>query len=213
MSRKKKELPVDTRKSMQLIIGNGKKGTFFGATWPAISPSSELTRSESFWHVRSNVRREVMLKFLRLRFFWEQTSDPEKEFSFTHPGFLQDLEFNVLLALLTTTELSRIEIVERMEKALKLLDRKSNFSMNLISQWNNHILIIADLESRPIRSHKAYSGWVRNASSVGSKRKKPSIPEPISEDMPENKIDEFNFLYELISVGRIETNLGVIRLP
>lgn len=213
MSRRKKDLPVDTRKGIQLRIGNGKKSNFLSSTWQAVSPSSEFTRSESFWHVRSNVRREVMLKFLRLRFFWNLSSELEKEFSFSHPGFLKDLEFNVLLALLTTTELSREEIIRRMEWALKLRFKTSNFKNSLISQWNNHILITADLESRPIRSHKAYSGWVRNASSVGSKRKKPSIPEPISEDMPGEIIDEYNFLYELISVGRIETNLGVIRLP
>lgn len=213
MSRKKKNLLVEPRKGIQLSVGEGKKGNFLTTTWLAISPSSEITRSESFWHVRSNVRIEVMLKFLRLRFFWEQAEELEKEFSFSHPGFLKDMEFNVLLALLTTTELSRSEIIGRMEKALKLIGLKSNFSLNLISQWNNHILITADLESRTIRPHKAYSGWVRNASSVGSKRGKPSAPEPISEDMPEDKFDKYNFLYELISVGRIETNSGVIRLP
>lgn len=211
MSRKKKTLLVETRKSIQLRIGP-KKEAFLSSTWPAISPSSEITRSEQFWHVRSNVNRDTMVKYLRMRHFWMETTDLEKELSFTHNGFLKDVEFNVLLALLATTELSREEIIIRMEKALLILEKKSNFRKQVLDSWIKHIVIVADLETRPVRKHKAYSGWVRNASSVGSKRRSPSLPEPISEDMPGDKIDEFNFLYELISVGRIEANSGVISL-
>lgn len=211
MSRKKKELLVETRKSVQLRIGP-KKEAFASSTWLAVSPSSELTRSEQFWHVRSNVNRDTMLKYMRMRHFWIETSDLEKELSFSHNGFLKDVEFNVLLALLATTELSRFEITSRMEQALLVIGKKSNFRKQVLDSWISHIVIVADLQTRPVRKHKAYSGWVRNASSVGSKKKNSSIPEPISEDMPGDKIDEFNFLYELISVGRYEANSGVISL-
>lgn len=198
MSRKKKELLVETRKSVQLRIGP-KKEAFASSTWLAVSPSSELTRSEQFWHVRSNVNRDTMLKYMRMRHFWIETSDLEKELSFSHNGFLKDVEFNVLLALLATTELSRFEITSRMEQALLVIGKRSNFRKQVLDSWISHIVIVADLQTRPVRKHKAYSGWVRNASSVGSKKKNSSIPEPISEDMPGDKIDEFNFLYELIS--------------
>lgn len=211
MSRKKKELLVETRKSVQLRIGP-KKEAFASSTWLAVSPSSELTRSEQFWHVRSNVNRDTMLKYMRMRHFWIETSDLEKELSFSHNGFLKDVEFNVLLALLATTELSRFEITSRMEQALLVIGKRSNFRKQVLDSWISHIVIVADLQTRPVRKHKAYSGWVRNASSVGSKKKNSSIPEPISEDMPGDKIDEFNFLYELISVGRYEANSGVISL-
>lgn len=212
MSRKKNLILVETRKSIQLRFGSEKR-VLFSSVWPAISPSSEITRSEAFWHVQSNVRNEVMLKYLRLKWFWKNFQPGEEEFIFSNPSFLKDMEFNVLLALLTNTELSREEISGRMERALSIFGKKSNFSKALLSQWNNHISIIADLSSRTIRPHKAFSGWVRNASSVGSKKNRPSIPEPIAEDMPEMLFDEYNFLYELISVGSIETSLGIIRLP
>jgi len=153
-----------------------------------------------------------MLKYMRMRHFWIETSDLEKELSFSHNGFLKDVEFNVLLAMLATTELSRLEIIIRMEKALLTIGKKSNFRKQVLDSWISHIVIVADLQTRPVRKHKAYSGWVRNASSVGSKRRSPSLPEPISEDMPGDKIDEFNFLYELISVGRFEANSGIISL-
>jgi hypothetical protein len=150
---------------------------------------------------------------MRLKWFWRDFTPLEEELFFSHPRFLSDIEFNVLLALLTTTELSREEISERMERALRILGRRSFFRKSLLSQWTGHISVIADLRTRSIRSHKAYSGWVRNSSAVGSKKRGPSIPEPFSEDMPENNFDEYEFLFELISVGSIDANLGVVRLP
>lgn len=213
MSRKKKELPIRPLVAKQLRIGSGKKGAFQTYRWTAISSSSELTRSEAFWHVRSSVGKHGMLKYLRLQFYWNNLTKEETEFAFGHPEFLKDVEFNVLLALLTSTELTRSEIARRSEKAHRLLQKKSNFRKELVPQWDNNIRIVADLEHRSIRPHKAYSGWVRNASSVGSKRRKPSIPDPISEEWTEEKFDEYNFFYELISVGSIETSNGLIRLP
>jgi len=205
-------MSIETRKSRQLRFG-AKGSVFLSSTWPAISPSPELTRSESVWHVQSNMRTETVLKFMRLRWFWKDFEPEEEELFFSQPRFLNDVEFNVILALLGNTELSRKEISEKMEKALNLLGKKSNFRHLLLPQWSGRISVIADLVTRTIGKHKAFSGWVRNSSSVGSKRRGPSIPEPISDDMPEIKFDEYNFLYELISVGSIETSLGIIRLP
>jgi hypothetical protein len=102
MSRRKKELLVDTRKSIQLRFGSGKR-VFLSSTWQAVSPSSELTRSESFWHVQTNVQAETVLKFMRLKWYWKDFRPEEEELFFSHPRFLKDLEFNVLLALLTST--------------------------------------------------------------------------------------------------------------
>lgn len=197
----------------QLRFGKGKKGNFFTSTWSASLSSTEITRSETFWHVRSNVRNVALLKFLRLKFFWKELSEEEQYFAFSAPRFLDDTEFNVLLVLLVTTELGQKEIARRFELACKVLNRRSNFRPELIKQWESNILLTADRGERPIRPHKAFSGWIRNASSVGSKKKNTlSIPEPLSEVLFEDKFDEYKFLYELISVGRIETNLGIINL-
>jgi len=200
MSRRKKELPIDPLRAHQLRIGKGKKSFFSTYQWKAIESSSEITRSEAFWLVKSNVSWTAMLKFLRLKFFWGELDEKETEFAFAHPKFLDNVEFNVLLALLARTELTKSEIIRRTEQALNSLNKKCNFRRNLIPQWDNHILITADLEHRTIRPHKAYSGWVRNASSIGSKRNnRPSLPDPLLDEWAGEKFDEYNFLYELIS--------------
>jgi hypothetical protein len=154
-----------------------------------------------------------MLKFLRLRYFWNESSLLEKEFSLSNPKFLHSVEFNVALTALVTTELTREEISQRLQKVLNFLGKKSFLSKSLIPQWNNNILITATLTSGPIGRHKAYSGWVRNSSSVGSKRQvKSSSPEPLTEEFSEHEFDEFEFLLKAITVDSIETQMGSIRL-
>lgn len=213
----KKEIKIDIKplNEESLLMGNGiKRKSLFVTSWKAFAPSPELTRSESCWRVESSQPKEQMLKFLRLKYFWTECTKQEHELMFAHPEFLKDLEFNVLLTVLASTELSREEIVRRAESALKFIGKSSNFRKRLLPQWNNDIFLKCELTTRPIRPHKAFSGWVRNASSVGSKKSSLSIPEPIVAIFSEERFDEFNFLFELISVGYIEAATGsVIRLP
>jgi hypothetical protein len=156
-----------------------------------------------------------MLKFLRLRLFWGVSSPGEREFAFASPEILKCVEFNALLTALATTELSRQEIQERSKKALVLLGEKSNFPQELLKQWEYGIRIVANSTTGPIGRHKAYSGWVRNSSTVGSKRPgTSSIPEPLSEEFSEDQFDKYEFLLKAITVGEIETNSGwIIRTP
>lgn len=150
-----------------------------------------------------------MLRYLRLKYFWKELSNQEMLLCFDHPKFLKDLQFNVVLQAVAQTELSRLEIVERLEQGLNFLGKKNHFRKPLLTQWDNNISILAEETTRSIRPHKAFSGWVRNASSLGSKRSRPSLPEPFSEEVAEVFLDEYEFLYTLISVGRIETNSGI----
>lgn len=148
-----------------------------------------------------------------MRAFWLETNFTEREFAFSHPKFLNDVEFNALLTVLATTELTKSEIVRRCEYVLNLIGKKSNFREGLLKQWDSNILISSTLTTGPIGKHKAFSGWVRNSSSVGSKRSvRSSNPEPLAEDFSEDMFDEYEFLVEAISVGSIESNLGIIRL-
>lgn len=215
MSKKKKLKPIEPLRESLLLIGEGKRSIRLVTSWRAFAPSAELTRSEAFWKVKSSQSKEFMLKFMRLKFFWEECSTKETEAFFSHPEFLRDIEFNVLLALLATTELSRDEIVSRAEKALGIIGKKSFFRKILLPQWTHNIFLEMNLTYRPIGPRKAYSGWVRNASSVGSKKSRSLfIPEPIVEDFSEVEFDEYKFLFELISVGYIEAaTSGIIRLP
>jgi hypothetical protein len=146
-------------------------------------------------------------------YFWNQLDTDTIELAFDHPRFLRSVEFNVLLTLLAKTELTRLEIIGRMERALKVLSKKSEFRFILLAQWSNNINLIAERETRSIRTHKRFSGWVRNASSIGSKhRSDVFIPEPLLEDYPEESFNEFEFLYGLVSVGNLESNTGILRL-
>lgn len=209
MSRKKKIIPVKPRKAISIEIGLGRRTRLFTFKWKANLLPSELTRSESFWHVRSSVKEETMLKYLRLKYFWKELSDQQVLLCFDHPKFLKDLQFNVALQAVAQTELSREEIIRRLELGLTLLGKKCLLRKPLLSQWDNNNFILAEETSRSIRKHKAFSGWVRNASSIGSKRSRPSLPEPFSEEVAEVFLDEYEILYTLISVGRIETNSGI----
>jgi len=198
----------------RLKIGTGVKRGFETFKWKANRSPSEITRWESFWHVRSTFKQDALLRFLRLRYFWGLMSDLEIELAFDHPRFLNDVEFNVLLTVLASTELTKLQITERSESALKFIGKTSKFSKRLIPQWNNNIYVLAEREQRTIRPHKAFSGWVRNASSIGSKHKSTlNIPEPILEEFTKEQFNEYKYLYESISVGKIETNLGFISLP
>jgi len=201
--------------SSRLILGKGNESRgFHSFSWKNTNLSSELTRSESFWRVRSTFSKSKTVRFLRLKFFWGELSPEEQQLAFDSPGFLNDVEFNVMLALLAEQQTTREKIQQRVEKALRLIGKKSHFRKELIRQWENNIFLTAKESKRPIRPHKAYSGWVRNSSSVGSKRKsKFFIPDPISEDFDDATFDEYEFLYKLASVGKLDTNLGVLRLP
>lgn len=213
MAKLKKQLPILPRSEIRLLIGKGKKKQILATSWKAYSPSSELTRSQSFWNTWSSCSEEKMLRFLRLRAFWLETNFTEREFAFSHPKFLNDVEFNALLTVLATTELTKSEIVRRCEYVLNLIGKRSNFREGLLKQWDSNILISSTLTTGPIGKHKAFSGWVRNSSSVGSKRSvRSSNPEPLAEDFSEDMFDEYEFLVEAISVGSIESNLGIIRL-
>lgn len=213
MSRTKKITPVKGPIGIQLKMGELRLRSFKVLTWKAFSPSSELIRSESFWHVKSSVTLDVLLKFLRLKYFWGELNSREIELLFSHPKVLDDVQFNVLLAVQATTELDKSTIIRRLDIALNFLSLKSSFRKELVQQWAGVVTFVADLETRSIRPHKRYSGWVRNSSSVGSKRlSNISIPEPLSEEFTDQMFDEYEFLYEFITVGSIETRSSFIRL-
>jgi len=213
MSRIKNIKPKNPSNWISIKLGKGSKRTFMTFKWRANCLPSEITRSEAFWHVRSTFNEDSTLRFLRLMYFWNQLSDEAIELAFDHPRFLRSVEFNVLLKTLATTELTRLEIMGRMERALSILNRKSEFRELLLPQWINNIHLVAERETRSIRTHKRFSGWVRNASSIGSKhRSDVFIPEPLLEDYPEESFDEFEFLYGLVSVGNLESNTGILRL-
>jgi len=197
--------------SRLILLGN-KKCTFRHTfRWNSTSPSPEITRRRRFWSVESSASKEFMLKYLRLRFFWKLTSPLEDDLLFNCPEFIEDVEFEVLLLLVANTKFTRSDIALRSEKALSAIGRKSNFSFRLLNQWDNNIKLRAEEKDFPITRHKAFSGWVRNSSSVGTKsRGNFKAPEGISEEFSEVKFDEFKFLYTLISVGSYEANTGTI---
>jgi len=200
---------------VSIRIGTGKKLSFFTTTWKSNSSNAEVSRQESFWHVRSSSTMEATVKLLRNLYFWKEIEfTPEfLDLCFSNNAFLRDIEFNVLLALLAETELSREEIAIRSKRALEILGKKSNFDKNDFFRRKHSMYILAELERRAIRPSKKYSGWVRNSSSVGSKRKsKIFIPEPLLGEYSEEMFDEYKILYELISVGKIETKAGFIKL-
>lgn len=198
--------------SIKMGRGERTKG-FVTIKWKASSTNSEITRKESFWHVRSTFAEEALLNFLRLKYFWNELTDQETILAFDNPRFLKSIEFNVLLTVLASTEYSRTEISEASNKVSRILGRKSKFSKSLLPQWENNIFLVAERTERPIRPSKKYSGWVRNSSSVGSKRQaKFFIPEPLFEEFPEEHFDEYELFCELIFADLSGAKNGTITI-
>lgn len=191
----------------RLRLGKSERRNFSTFKWSANDSSTDVTETVRFWHVRSTCKETMMLKYLRLLFFWGLLSPKEIEFAFSHPRFLIDQEFNVLLSARVNTELSRSELVGRADHFLKTLKgKRSNFRENLISQWTGNIRILADLESRPISRRVKAKTWVRSASAVGSKKPFSPFFDPLLvEEVWDVEFDETDFMYRAITSGMVRS--------
>jgi len=125
------------------------------------------------------------------------------------PGVLSDnLFIDALRAQQSGVQLNIL--LQRLAKAQQWLSRRP-WSLNLLCTYRNCVAYeIVELR-KTIRKVKKYSGYVRNPSSVGSKRKKAS-----SSHTPEtfewNTYEEIDW-YEFLTVGKFSGSALEISFP
>jgi len=176
--------------------------------WRNNSTNSEISGLETFWEMKSNVRLETALSLLKLKFIWGELSPREQQFLWDHPSTFRDQVFLALASAKVRSKVPLKELVKRLSKVLELLGKKNLFRKELIVQWEGNTVLLITQKSYPIRKFTKFSGYVRNSSSVGSKHRNKFNFEPIPEKDSTERFDEFEFVYEAITVGEVISRTG-----
>lgn len=194
----------------QFRLGTKVKTPLRTFRWKSNSSFSEVTRRETFWIIKSNVRLQTSLDFMKLLYIWGLLTPKEQQIILDHPGTLADPIFRALAVAKVQTKIPLEDLVDNLEKFCSLLGRKNNFRKSLVSQWSGNIAIEIKEKDFPIRSAKKFSGYVRNSSSVGSKRMSKFTFEPIPEKFSPERFEEYEFIYEAITVGEVVSRSGAL---
>lgn len=161
------------------------------------------SRTKTFWEVKTNVSKNVFIRFLQMKNLVESLSVFEQRCLFDAPGILTD---NLYLDALRAwrTEIPKKILWLRLAW-LQELREQIPFSPNLYYTHKGNIKYqLSELRS-PIRKVEKYTGYVRNSSQVGSKRSsKVFIPEPEIIKWTESvEIDYYLFL----TVGEFDSGI------
>jgi len=183
-------------------VSDKKLRHFRKLTWKSSNNLSD-SPTKTFWEVKTNFRKQNFLEYLKIKALMGELNEVEYRLTIDAPGVLTDnLFFDALRAW--NTEVPKKILWQRLQTLQNLLN---------LSIWNPNLYYtlkgtlsyeISELRS-PIRKVEKYSGYVRNSSSVGSKRSsKIFIPEPERVEWNNNvEIDYFLFL----SVGEFDTGI------
>lgn len=152
------------------------------------------TLTETFWNIRTPQRKFTFIEYLQLKVLTGNASRVETRCCYDAPGVLEDdLFIDALRAW--KTDVPRKILWQRLS-TLQRLDSRTVWSENLYYTYDNVFIYELEEIRRSIRKVKKYSGYVRNSSSVGSKRSSKSHrPQPeIIEWNTNVKIDYYSFL-------------------
>lgn len=177
--------------------------SFRNLTWRSSKQAAD-TPTETLWKVRTNFRLQTFTKYLKMRHFYEGLPVNQQRLLFDAPGVLRD---DLFLALLRAkNEDVPLNILEARMQSMQRLLGQSPWTMNLLSTFDGVLSYEISEILKPIRKGKKYSGYVRNSSSVGSKRGfGKAKPEPETfEWNTESTIDFFTYF----SVGQLSLASG-----
>lgn len=176
--------------------------------WRSSNYSSN-TLTETFWSIRSNFRMHLFVEYLKMKAILGSPSMLEMRALYDAPGVLSDdLFIDALRAQQSGVQLN--VLLQRLRVAQQWLQRRS-WSLNLLYTYANSIAYeIVELR-KTIRKVKKYSGYVRNPSAVGSKKKgKPSSTNP--ETFEWNSYEDTDW-YEFLTVGKFSGTSLEIAFP
>ena len=152
------------------------------------------TLSETFWIIKTSTRKHTFIEYLRLKVLLGFANEVETRCCYDSPGTLENILFLDALRAFRT-EVSEDTFWERLNYLQRLFNLPE-WSPNLYYTLDGVISYEITESRRSIRKVKKYSGYVRNSSSVGSKRRSTSPrPEPERFEWNSNvERDYFSFL-------------------
>jgi hypothetical protein len=200
---------TDNLLSNSLLIGKSiksfrEKDPFRTYRWKSSTNPTELTQTESFYSLRTNVRISRFLECKKLELFLQGLSDLETQALYDVPEVLGDPLFVNLLR----AKLNLLQADDWQNRQPLLLGRVQILRSGLgLSQWNENLLYAylgnlkyeLILTPRRIRPFKKYSGYVKTPSAAGSKRKSGSVEEKWSEIFDQTKFEERDLVPFLLS--------------
>lgn len=159
------------------------------------------TLTETFWVVRTPIRKFKYIEYLQLKVLLGLADNSEAQACYDAPGVLNDRLFiDALRAWKTTTP--RNVLWQRLQLMQELLQRPV-WSENLYYTYDGTFKYELEEIRRPIRKVKKYSGYVRNSSSVGSKRAS-GFTKPEPERFEWNLDVEIDY-YQFLTVGEFDS--------
>lgn len=182
--------------------GKGKVRNFRKLHWDSSNHKPE-TLTKTFWEVRTNYRKHKFIQYLQMKHLQGECNLTEYRCLIDAPGVLRDnLYIDALRAWMT--DVPRHILWQRLATLQRLL-HLPEWSLNLYYTYNGSVNYELVEARQPIRKVKKFSGYVRNSSSVGSKRRSSSSrPDPESFEWNTNvEIDYYLFL----TVGEFDSGL------
>jgi len=145
---------------------------------------------------------------MKLLFIQGKLSNKLQQAVLDHSGTLQDPIFRALAVAKVQTSVPLEELNDRLDRYMQLFGGRNLFRKELIPQWSGVIVVQISEKTFPIRPAKKFSGYVRNSSSVGSKKGNKFTFEPIPEKFSTERFEEYEFIYEAITVGEVVSRSG-----
>lgn len=188
---------------------SGKNLSFFRELHWKSSKQSADTVTKTFWSVRTNFRQETFIEWMKLAHFHDQLPLGLQRCLYDAPGVLRD---DLYLALLRAknTDVPKDTLLQRLAALQRQLGRRE-WKLNLLNTFNGVLRYEIMEILTTIRKAKKYTGYVRNPSAVGSKkRSKNSHPEPETFSWTSESTIDF-YLY--LTVGQLSSTFGDMSLP
>lgn len=185
------------------ISESKKRITFFRDLRWKSSTSPKDKKSETFWRVRTNLRKVTFIQYMKMKAIYQGLPEDELQLLLDIPGVLED---DLFVSVLRTRNNGKSlkDLDEKLELLFKLGLIDDQISSNLFYTIEGTIAYQIFVDEQAIRKFKKFSGYVRNSSSVGSKKGNKIFQHP--EVFVWTKVVEYDYYTFLNSVG--ELSLG-----
>lgn len=157
--------------------------------------------AKTFWITRTNFKRHTFIRYLKLKVLFGYGTEEDKRCLFD----LNEVVFdNLYMAALRVANNKLVKfdlIIERLNTLNRFFDQPE-YELNDLWTLEGTLSFEREEKRVSIRKAKKYSGYVRNISSLGTKKSRGSRPEP---EMSEwnNKLS-FDFIL-FLTVGEFST--------
>lgn len=157
--------------------------------------------AKTFWIIRSNFKRHTYIKYLKLKVLFGSPSKEDQRCLFDLNEIFKDEIFLATLSVIRNFNIKKEIVFERMATLRRFFGEVPETPNDL---WTLEGAIAFEREERrvSIRKAKKYSGYVRNISSLGTKKQQGSRPEPEISEW-NNKLS-FDFI-RYLSVGEFSS--------